>query len=231
MGDKKDDGLTVVTPEARLSFPNLFKPTTNFSNQPPKYGASFLIPKGKNAEEDKKILAKLKAAAEKAVKEKWGDKIPKKLAHPFKDGNDSTYEDDDGLDQILDGYEGMHVITAHASADYPPGLLDQSKEKILDPNVLYGGCYVYAALRAFAYEVKNDKGKVMKYGVSFGLQALQKIRDGEPFGNRTNAEDYFEELEGGADDPNSYGNDDMFSTGSSDDSDTGSTDEEDSMFS
>jgi len=70
----------LVTGEFRVSFPSVFK-ATSFEGQDPKFGLTMLFPKSTD-------LSKMEKAAEEAIEEKWGNKRPKKLAMPFKDGDD-----------------------------------------------------------------------------------------------------------------------------------------------
>lgn len=71
------------------------------------------------------------------------------------------------------------------------------------PQVIYSGCYCLATVTAFAY---NKKTK----GVSFGLQSVRKIRDGEPLASGFNAEDDYADVKGEAPDTDNsaeFGND------------------------
>ena len=161
---------TIMTPEFRVSFPAVFKPrsaTNDGDAGTPKYGITMLF--AKNAD-----LSKLKAAAQAAAKEKWGDKIPKNLRSPFRDQGEKE----------LEGYvEGCVFITA--TSLQKPGLVDRNREDIIDETEFYAGCYARATVRAFAYDKKGNKG------VAFGLNNIQKLRDGEPLSGRTRAQDDF----------------------------------------
>ena len=64
--------------------------------------------------------------------------------------------------------------------------------EILDESEIYSGCYGKVSLRAFAYDQKGNKG------VSFGLQNVQKVRDGESLGGRVNPQDEFKPVENAA---------------------------------
>ena len=160
---------TVMTPEFRVSFPAVFKPKRQKGDatSEPKYGLTMLFPKGAD-------LSKLKRAAEEAVKEKWGDKPPKNLRSPFRDQGEKEYE----------GYvEGAVFVSA--SSKQKPGLVDRQRQDIIDETEFYPGCYARATLRAFAYDNNGNKG------VAFGLNNVQKLRDGDPLGGRTRAQDDF----------------------------------------
>jgi hypothetical protein len=159
----------LITPEARLSFPSLFKPhAMEGSNAEPKYDCVLLFPKTAD-------LSALKAAASAAVKEKWPSGAPKGLRSPFRDGDEKE----------LDGYAGC--IYLRVSSKNKPGVVDETLQPIIEASGIYAGCYVRASVRAYAYDQNGNKG------VAFGLNNIQKLRDGEPFGGGpSKAEDDFE---------------------------------------
>lgn len=173
----------IMTPEFRVSFPAVFKARSSKSDDgsdgTPKYGITMLFAKDAD-------LSKLKAAAQAAAKEKWGDKIPKNLRSPFRDQGEKE----------LEGYvEGAVFI--NATSLQKPGLVDRNREDIIDETEFYAGCYARATVSAFAYDKKGNRG------VAFGLNNVQKLRDGESLSGRTRAQDDFAddlpEEEGAAD--------------------------------
>jgi hypothetical protein len=162
----------ILTPEFRVSFPKVFKPEAGMNGEGPEYySLVMLFPKTAD-------LSALKAAHAAAIKEKWGDKKPANLRSPFRDGDEKE----------LDGYEGTIYITVKSKDK--PGLVNAAKEKIVDEAEFYAGCYARATLSCYAYEKNGNRG------VSFGLQNIQKLRDGEPFGSKRKAEDDFDAVEG-----------------------------------
>lgn len=167
--NEKNKDTYVITPKGRLSFPNLFKPV-GFQGQEPKYSLQLLFDKTTD-------LSALKKAAHAAATAKWGAKQdwPKNLRMPFKDG-DSKSE--------LQGYAGTIFISP--TSKQKPQVVDKNKQEILDASEVYGGCYVRVSLKAFAYDNLGNKG------VSFGLQNVQKLADGESFSGRKRAEDEFD---------------------------------------
>jgi hypothetical protein len=187
MSEKMDIELKkCITPEFRVSFPQVIEPKA-FGKQAAKYSIVMLFTK-------KTDLNALKKAAHNAAVEKWGkDKTswPKNLKMPFRDGNEKS---------DLMGYED--TIFVSASSKDQPGLVDQKKQEILSDRDFYAGCYARAQLLAFAY----DKPEFGTKGVSFGLQHVQKVRDGEKFSGRKNASDVFDEVEDGSGDASSYDN-------------------------
>ena len=165
----------VLTTEFRVSFPHVFKPQSAAEGAEPKYSLSMLFPVGTD-------VTALKKAAADAAKEKWGDNLPKKLKSPFLDQGDYEY----------DGYEEGGVLI-RATSKQKPGLVDAKVQAIIDESEFYPGCYARATVRAFAYDVSGNKG------VSFGLQNLQKTRDGEMMGGRTRAATDFDAYGDGGD--------------------------------
>lgn len=169
------DPCKVMTPEGRVSFPAVFEARAAVEGQAPKFSIVLLFPKTTD-------LATLKAACTAAVKAKWGDKPPKGLRSPFRDGDEKD----------LDGYAGMIYLTA--SSQDRPGLVDARVQPIGPErkDAFYPGCYARATLRAFAYDKNGNRG------VSFALQNIQKLRDGDAFGSKRKAEDDFEAVAGAA---------------------------------
>jgi hypothetical protein len=185
---KKENPLKVVTPKFRLSFPELFEPKA-FENQAAKYSIQMLFDK-------KTDLAPLKNAVKLAAKEKWGDNTPKGLVLPFKDGNEKE----------LEGYENMIVVGA--ASKFKPQVVDNKLEAILAADDIYAGCFARGAINAYAWEYKNAKGQVMKRGVSFNLESVQKLAEGPRFVSRPDAADTFDAVDDGSDNADNYASDD-----------------------
>lgn len=167
----------VVTGKARLSYEHLFE-AHGFEGQTPKYSAMLLIPK-----EDEKTIEKLRNAEEVALEQgkssKFNGKVPKAWKSIIRDG-----------DEVADEYperEGHWFMTV--SSVRPPIVVDRNKEPVLDRSEVYSGCYVRASLNAFPYSVSGNKG------VSFGLNHVQKLAEGEPFGSVDSVEDVFDDLD------------------------------------
>lgn len=160
----------IITPEFRVSYPYVFRPNKPMeANQEPKFSVTMLFPKDTD-------LSKLKQAAEQAAIEKWGaGKAPKNLRSPFRDQGEKESE----------GYvPGAIFITA--TSKQKPGLIDGANNDIVDETQFYAGCYARASIRAFAYDKAGNKG------VAFGLQNIQKLRDGESLSGRMKAQAEFE---------------------------------------
>lgn len=121
-------------------------------------------------------------AANAAAAEKWGvdpQKWPKGIKSPFKKGEDLT-----GKNGVLPG--GVVVRTSRKESFGRPVVVDQNVKDIIDKKAVYSGCYMLGKIHAYAWEHPTG-GK----GVSFTLDMLQLVRDGEPLGNAMKAEDAF----------------------------------------
>lgn len=172
-----------MTPTFRVSFPNVFRPKKNDMNGKDEYSLVALFPKGTD-------LAPLKKAAQEAIEAKWGkdkSKWPTNLRSPFRDQGERKREVN-GKMVLPDGYEDGAVFLNLKSIQRP-GIVDQQNQDIINEHDFYPGCFARATVRAFAYDNKGNKG------VSFGLQNIQKVKDGDPLGGRTKAADDFEPIQ------------------------------------
>jgi len=174
----------VLTPEFRVSFPKVFKAERNDLNGKDEYSVVALFPKGAD-------LSAMKAAAKAACEKKWGSdpkKWPKNMRAPFRDQVDRAKTDDDDNEYLPAGYEAG-AFYVNLKSIKRPGLVDAKVQDIIDESDFYGGCYARAQVNAFAYEQKGNAG------VSFGLNHIQKLKDGESFGAaKRNASDVFESV-------------------------------------
>lgn len=171
----KRTGTKVTTGEVRLSYAHLFEPHAIEGNEP-KYSVSVIIPKS-----DKATLKAIKEAVEQAKedgKSKWNGKVPNNLKTPLRDG-DVEREDDEA-------YAGCYFLNANSKNK--PGIVDINVHPILDQSEVYSGCYARLTLNFYAYNANGNKG------VAAGLGNVQKLRDGEPLGGISRAEDDFESL-------------------------------------
>lgn len=171
----KEEAVKFVTPVFRASFPALFAPKKAGESGDLKYSVSAIFrteaDPAKPGEEvldaqGLKLFAELRALATAAAIKKWGslDKLPKAFQGPFRPGTDKDY----------DGY-GPGTTFCTFSSKYKPLLVDGQGKEIIDPNELYGGCYLRAKVHAYAWEYMG------KAGVSFSLWSIQKHHDGKPF--------------------------------------------------
>ena len=171
-----------ITPEFRASYPSVFRASKNELNGKDEFGVQALFPKGAD-------LSRLKAAAKAAAEKKWGTdqkKWPKNMRMPFRDQAEKVKTDDDDNEYLPDGCEAG-AIFMNLKSTKKPGLVNAHNEDVIDETEFYAGCYARAQVNAFAYDTKGNAG------ISFGLNHIQKLRDGESFGSAArNASDVFE---------------------------------------
>ena len=164
---------TKVVIPARFSFANVWEPKS-VNGSEPKFGISLIIPKN-----DKKTVSAIQSAIEEAKKEgiaKFGGKLPANLKTPLRDGN---------LDRPDDiNYKDSYFLNANSKD--APQIVNSAVQPILDRSEFYSGCYGKVSLNFFAYNTNGSRG------IAAGLGNIQKLRDGEPLGGKSRAEDDFE---------------------------------------
>lgn len=187
-----NDPAKVITGQAVLSYPNLFRPRAVKAGDEPKYSATLIF----DIDKERKSLERLRDAAFYAGREKWKnfDELVKagRIRLPWRKGEEKG---------DAKGY-GPGKIYINCNSNQQPGVVDRRVQPIVNPNEIYPGCIVIASVRAFTYDTRGNKG------VSFGLNNIQKVADGEAIGGRARPEDDFRPL--GNDDP-------MFGSGGSTD--------------
>ncbi len=164
----------VITGIVRLSYANVWEPKS-VNGGKEKYSVSIIIPK-----EDTKALDEIKKAIDAAIEEgkgKFGGKIPNKasLKIPLRDGDIDRPDDE--------AYKNSYFINANSIT--PPQVVDKNVKPILEHSEIYSGVYARVSINFYAFNSSGNKG------IACGLGNIQKIRDGEPLGGRTNAEDEF----------------------------------------
>lgn len=170
----------LLTPEFIGTFVAILRPATNKKDDGTderKYTIRAAFPPTTD-------LSALKAAAQEAAIAKWGaNTIPKGLKSPFR-----TYAD---VDHDFEGIgDDWILMTFSAQERFKPGVVDAKVQDIINEDEVYSGCWFRAQVRAGAYEGKSK-------GVTFYLQNVQKLRDGEPLGQaKTPASKAFEPVAG-----------------------------------
>jgi hypothetical protein len=163
------------TPQFRVSFPHVFTPAKSIDGGKEKYSIVMLFDKKSDLKEMKKEVSAI-------IKEQWGE-MPKNFQSPFKSGNEK-YENNP---ELYAPYKDHTVITASSMSQ--PGIVDRRRQAIIDPSEFYAGCYAHATVNAFTWEYMGKKG------VSFGLQNVQMLNDGEAFSGKAKAEDDFDAID------------------------------------
>ncbi len=165
----------------RWSYVNAWEPKS-INGGAPKYSVSLIIPKS-----DTKTLEKIRAAIQAAYEEGQsklkgnGRSVPalSALKTPLRDG-DAERPDDEA-------YANSYFVNANSGT--APGIVDADRNPILERSEVYSGVYGRASINFYAFNSNGNKG------VACGLNNLQKIRDGEPLGGKSRAEDDFAEAD------------------------------------
>lgn len=181
MADNENQSRTVITPEFRAAFANVFQ-TTKTPNGQDRYQLTALFEPGEN-------LDALKKLAKEALEAKWGtdkSKHPKGLRSPFRKQSEKAGD----YEGFLDDDDAVFINMATIQQ---PGIVDANLKDIIDPKQFYSGCYARAEVNAYAYDKSGNKG------VAFGLNNIQKLRDGERLGGggRAKASSVFEAANAG----------------------------------
>lgn len=169
----------VVTGKVRLSYAHLLEPSSSFEGQEPKYSTVILVPKSDSAT-IKSIEAAQKEALENGKASKFNGKIPTNWKNTFRDGDE---EADLEKNPEYAGHMFMSV-----SSKTRPGIVDQSLQQVMDPDQVYSGVYARVSINAFAFNTSGNKG------VSFGLNNVMVLGEGERLAGGASAEDDFAEF-------------------------------------
>lgn len=170
--------MKVITgPETRWSYANVWEPKS-INGGTPKYSVSLIIPKS-DTKTVEKIKAAIKAAYDEGQSKLKGNSrtVPalSVLKTPLRDGD--TERPDDPV------YANSYFINANSAS--APGIVDADCQPIIDRSEVYSGVYGRASINFYAFNSNGNKG------IACGLNNLQKIKDGEPLGGKSRAEDDF----------------------------------------
>jgi len=160
----------------RLSYANLFEARENKSGEL-RYSVSLLIPKDHPQVDD--LNAAIDAEGENKFGKKWASM--RKKNDPLHDADEDGKADDDPV------YEGMLYI--NTSSKRKPQVVDRQVQPILDDSEIWSGCYANVSITVFPFDVPENKG------VSFGLNNVQKVKEGERLGGVPNADEEFEAID------------------------------------
>ena len=187
MSNTANNPTKVITgPNTRWSYCNAWEAKA-INGGTPKFSVSLIIPKS-----DKKTIAKIEEAIKAAYREGEaklkgnGRSVPalSVLMTPLRDGDVERPDDE--------AYVDSYFVNANSST--APGIVDADRQPILDHSEVYSGVYGRASINFYAFNSNGNKG------IACGLNNLQKIRDGEPLGGRSRAEDDFADEDGNDED-------------------------------
>ena len=177
--NKVSNPMKVITgPDTRWSYANVWE-AKSINGGTPKFSVSLIIPKS-----DTITLNKIQAAIQAAYEEgesklKGNGKVVPALdtiKTPLRDGDKERPGDP--------AYENSYFINANSGT--APGIVDADRNPILDRSEIYSGVYGRASINLYAFNSNGNRG------IACGLNNLQKIRDGEPLGGKSRAEDDFD---------------------------------------
>ena len=177
MANQKNFSATKVVIPCRISFANIWEPKA-INGGDEKYSVSCLIPKS-----DKKTLARIQKAVEAAKEDgkarKWSGKIPPNLKLPLRDGDIDRPDDEN--------YEDCFFL--NASSKDAPQVVDRKVNPVLDPMMVYSGCYCNVSVNFYAFNANGNRG------VAAGLGNIQFVCDGERLSGKASADADFDALE------------------------------------
>lgn len=171
----------ITGPDTRWSYCNAWEAKA-INGGTPKFSVSLIIPKSDTA-----TITKVKAAIQAAYEEGAsklkgnGKSVPQLSAikTPLRDGDLERPDDE--------AYANAYFINANSAT--APGIVDADRQPIIDHSEVYSGVYGRASINFYAFNSNGNRG------IACGLNNLQKIRDGEPLGGKSRAEDDFNDDE------------------------------------
>lgn len=196
--ESKSKTATIMTPVGIVCFSNIFTPRSYQPGQDPQYSMLLVFDKkqleqsyfkGNKLLPQKEKWQKLRNMVGAAATTKFGEDEAKKLAArkklklPWRDGSE--------YDEYGEPF-GDKSIFIRLSSKTPPGVVDASRNPIIDDSEFYSGCFARATAAVWPYDTKGNKG------ITLLLNNVQKIADGERLsGSKKAAEDDFEDAEEG----------------------------------
>ena len=179
---KFNNPMKVITGvNTRWSYCNVWE-AKSINGGTPKFSVSLIIPKS-DTQTVKKIEAAIQAAYEEGEAKLKGNgkSVPalSAIKTPLRDGDMERPNDP--------AYADSYFINANSTT--APGIVDADRQPILERSEVYSGVYGRASINLYAFNSNGNRG------IACGLNNLQKIRDGEPLGGRTRAEDDFADLD------------------------------------
>lgn len=165
-------GTRVFIPKVRISYAQqLFTAKkVNATDADAKFGSTFIIPA------DSPALQELAAAVAAETQ----------TAHP--NGAPQNFRAPPWHDGTKDGFPGFVMVRAYAKTR--PYVVDGNLQPIIDPSVVYSGCVVNASLSVYTYPPKPTPG------VTFGLDGVQYVGDGERLDGRPTVDQMFQKIPG-----------------------------------
>lgn len=190
------DKTRVLTPKARLSYPHLFEPWAGVNPRPgqePKYSCALVFEPEHVDPKTDPYYKMMKEAVVAAGQLFWPngkfEAMLKKgqLRLPFREDWEAKGYAEDSIFINPRTTSKPGIVMPHAGSDGKP-------VDLTDTDLVYAGCYVRASVTAFGYDNSGN------LGVSFALNNLQWLENGERLDNRKAASEEFDAVEEAPDD-------------------------------
>lgn len=218
----KPEIIRLITPEFRMSYPNLIEPRGFENKGNPSYSIEAIFNKSdmdkfKQLVDDKFVDVKLEDVLKKVAKQTWKGinvktEIYDKGNWHIKNGNDIIKQrQSDDKKVIEEVYQDKKVVRFKCGAEYPPRLQYRKNREVINllrenmdlraiaSRLFSAGNYAYAEIAVSATEVTGSK-----YTPCY-LNSIMHTRNGDPIGgqsymdkynNLTGGEDYSDPTEG-----------------------------------
>ena len=158
-----------TTGKVRLTYAFLWKPrpADEENQRVEKFSTSLLIPKT-----DQQTIQLFNTALQNAIiqgqqKGLWGAALPSNFKVPLRDGDAECAEKGEE-------YAGHWFL--NASSTRRPQIVDINRNDIWEESDVYSGCYARVCINLFPFSQRGNRG------IGCGLEAVQKICDGEALG-------------------------------------------------
>lgn len=165
-------GVRIFLPEVRISYAQqLFTPKkVQASDANAKYGATFYLPS------NSPVVQQITDAIGQVIRETYPNGPPANLrGAPWADGTP-------------DGFPGFIRIRTYATSK--PEVVEGDLSPVINPDRVYSGCYVNASISVYTYKPQPTPG------VTFGLDGVQFVREGERLDGRPTVEQMFPSIAG-----------------------------------
>lgn len=164
-----------TTGKVRLTYTFLWQPHASGNendedkkdDKEEKYSTCVLIPKGDQATIEKLNMALNYAVQLGQSKGLWGASLPINFKLPLHDGDAAYLEKGEE-------YKGHWYL--NVSSTRRPRIVDLARNDIYDESEVYSGCYARVCINLFPFSRRGNRG------IACGLEAVQKICDGEMLG-------------------------------------------------
>lgn len=170
--------MSITTGKVRASYAHVFQPHAAPGSSDAKYSVTLLIPKTDTITLNS-IYREIEFAKQAGIQKTFGGVLPPVIKVPIYDG-DGTRPNGEPFGEECRGH-----MVLRASSREQPSVVDLNVQPILNPAELYSGCYIRASINFFAYNQSGNRG------IGCGLDAVQKIEDGEPLTSRVTAAEAF----------------------------------------